>query len=317
MPPLRGVIHGAMGLDDGLLAGLTADRLCQVMAPKVLGALHLHAATKGIPLDFFVMLSSVASLVGHVGQANYAAANAFLEAFAQYRRARGLPAITINWGALAEVGVVARQAQVEQMLATAGVRAMYIDHALYALGQVLRLNPPQVGVLQVDWKRWLAMHPGASSAVLLQSLLAEYAQGMSGSGDMDPHQQLLYKLAVLEPQERQDYMQTLLAEELARVLQLPVAQIDYQHNIMHLGIDSLMAVELQTALQGKFALHISAMELIRGLSIAQLATRLLASLAADLEALTTASAVPEEALNALLQAEMADVSDAAWEQLVK
>jgi acyl carrier protein len=112
-------------------------------------------------------------------------------------------------------------------------------------------------------------------------------------------------------------MQALLAEELARVVQLPVAQIDYQRNIMHLGIDSLMAVELQTTLQGKFALRISAMELIRGLSIAQLAVRLLASLAPDLEALSTASAMPEDTLNALLQAELAEVSDAAWEQLVK
>jgi len=78
-----------------------------------------------------------------------------------------------------------------------------------------------------------------------------------------------------------------------------------------------MAVELQTTLQGKFALQISAMELIRGLSIAQLAARLLDSLAADLESLATDSAVPEAALDALLQAEMADVSEAAWEQLVK
>ena len=315
MPPLRGVIHGAMVLDDGLLAGLTADRLRQVMAPKILGAIHLHTATREMPLDFFVMLSSVASLLGNVGQANYAAANAFLDAFAQYRRAQGRPAITINLGALAEVGVLARQAQVGQILATAGVRAMPVDHVLYALGQILHWNPPQIGVFQVDWKRWMVTHPAGASATLLQPLATEYAQP-SGSVDMPPQQRLLHQLAMLEPQERLDYMQALLAEELARVLQLPVAQIDYQHNIMHLGIDSLMAVELQTALYGKFALQTSAMELIRGLSTAQLAARLLASMAADLEALPD-GAVPEDALDALLQAEMANISDAAWEQLVK
>ena len=317
MPPLRGVIHGAMVLDDGLLAGLTAARLHQVMAPKVLGALHVHAATRETPLDFFVMLSSVAALVGNVGQASYAAANAFLDGLAHYRRARGLPALAIDWGALAEVGVVARHAQVAQALGTAGMRTMPVEHALYALGQVMQGSLPQVGIFQVDWKRWLATHPGTASARLFQPLIVEHAQGASSSVDLDPHQQLLHKLAVLAPQERQDYMQGLLAEELARVLQLSVAQIDYQHNIMHLGIDSLMAVELQTTLQGKFALQISAMELIRGLSIAQLAGRLLASLTADLELLSTTNAVPEAALDALLQAEMADVSDAAWEQLVK
>jgi acyl transferase domain-containing protein/acyl carrier protein len=316
MPPLRGVIHGAMVLDDVLLTGLTADRLRQVMAPKVLGALHLHAATKETPLDFFVMLSSVASLVGNVGQANYAAANTFLDGFAQYRRARGLPAITISWGALAEVGVVARNTQVERLLANAGVRTMHVEHALYALGQVLQLNPPHIGIFQVDWKKWLATHPAGTSAAIFQPLLAEYASA-SGSIGMDPHQHLLQQLAVLEPRERLDSMQALLAEELARVLQLPVAQIDCQQNIMHLGVDSLMAVELQTALDSKFALQISAMDFIRGLSIAQLAARLLASIAPDLELLTTHSAVPEDALDGMLQAEMANISDAAWDQLLK
>jgi acyl carrier protein len=316
MPPLRGVIHGAMVLDDGLLAGLTAERLRQVMAPKVLGALHLHAATQDMPLDFFVMLSSVASLVGNVGQGNYAAANAFLDSFASYRRGRGLPASTINWGALAEVGVVARQAQVEQMLSAAGVRPMPVEHALYALGQLLQLNPPQAGVFQVDWQRWRATHPTGASAALFAPLLAESAQ-TADSADLAPHQQLLHRLVVLEPQERLEYMQALLADELARVLQLPVAQIDYQHNIMHLGVDSLMAVELQTALQGKFALQLSAMELIRGLSIAQLATRLLTSITPEIALLDMDSDVSEAALDALLQAEMAGVSEADWEQLVK
>jgi len=203
-----------------------------------------------------------------------------------------------------------------QLLGTAGMRAMHVDHALYALAQVLQLNPPQVGVFQVDWKRWLATHPGQASAVLLQPLLAESAQA-SGSVDLDPYRQLLHRLVVLEPQERLDYMQALLAEELARVLQLPAAQIDYQQNVMHLGVDSLMAVELQSALQGKFALPLSAIELIRGLSIAQLAARLLAGMAADLESFATDHAVPEDVLDALLQAEMAGVSDAAWEQLVQ
>src|SRR5581483_10206545 len=111
MPPLRGLIHGAMVLDDGLINGLTAERLKTVMAPKILGALNLDAATQDMTLDFFVMLSSVSSLVGNMGQANYAAANAFLDGFAEYRRRRGLPATTINWGALAEVGVAARNSQ--------------------------------------------------------------------------------------------------------------------------------------------------------------------------------------------------------------
>jgi acyl transferase domain-containing protein/acyl carrier protein len=316
MPPLRGVIHGAMVLDDGLLAGLTDERLNQVMAPKILGALHLHLATRDIPLDFFVMLSSVSSLVGNVGQGNYAAANAFLDGFAEYRRRRGLPAVTINWGALAEVGVAARNTQVEQVLNAAGLRSMHVDHALHALGEAIRLNAPQIGIFQVDWGRWRATHPAGVSAILFESLYAEYEETSDASG-LDPRQQFLHRLAVLDAQARQGYMQVLLAEELARVLQMPVSKIDVHQNVMTLGIDSLMAVELQTALQGKFALQLSAMELTRGLSVAQLATRLLAGIASDLEAFSSVKAVSEQTLDAMLEAEMAGVSDADFEQMVK
>jgi acyl carrier protein len=316
MPPLRGIIHGAMVLDDGLLTGLTAERLQRVFAPKISGALNLDAETRDIPLDFFVMLSSVSSLVGNVGQGNYAAANAFLDGFAEYRRSRGLPAMTINWGALAEIGVAARNVQVEQALHAAGLRSMLVDHALFALGQALRLNLPQIGIFQVDWGRWRALHPAGASAALFEALFAEQSESADGAG-LDPHQQLLHRLAVLDPQERLDYMQLLLSEELARVLQMPATQIDVQQSVMTLGIDSLMAVELQTALQTKFALKLSAMELTRGLSVAQLAARLLGGLTSDLEALRTAAAVPEQVLDAVLETEMAGVSVAELEHMVK
>ena len=193
---------------------------------------------------------------------------------------------------------------------------MHVDHALYALGQAINLNLPQIGVFQVDWQRWRTIHSSGASAALFEALFAELPDGSSTAG-MDPHEQLLHKLAVLDAQARLDYMQTLLAEELARVLQMSVSQIDLHQNVMNLGIDSLMAVELQTALESKFALHLSAMELTRGPSVTQLASRLLAGIAADLDALSTSSTVPEQTLDAKLQAEMAGVSDAELEQLVK
>ena len=107
MPPLAGVIHAAGTLDDGALLQQNWQRFERVLAPKISGAINLHRATRAIPLDFFVSFSSVSSLFGSRGQSNYAAANAYLDAFAHYRRAEGLPALTINWGPWADAGMAA------------------------------------------------------------------------------------------------------------------------------------------------------------------------------------------------------------------
>ncbi|MDH3602772.1 MAG: SDR family NAD(P)-dependent oxidoreductase, partial [Candidatus Tectomicrobia bacterium] len=113
--PLRGIIHAAGVLDDGILQQQTLERFARVMAPKVRGAWHLHTLTKDMSLDFFVLFSSTASLLGSGGQANYAAANAFLDVLAHYRRAHGLPGVAINWGGWSEVGMAARSEVRERM----------------------------------------------------------------------------------------------------------------------------------------------------------------------------------------------------------
>ncbi|MGE3806859.1 MAG: SDR family NAD(P)-dependent oxidoreductase, partial [Gemmataceae bacterium] len=104
LPPLHGVIHAAGVLDDGVLLNQTSERFARVLAAKVEGAWNLHRLTMDLPLDFFVLYSSMAALLGPAGQGNHAAANAFLDALAHHRRARGLPAQSINWGAWGEVG---------------------------------------------------------------------------------------------------------------------------------------------------------------------------------------------------------------------
>src|SRR5262249_3656105 len=102
MPPLRGIMHAAKVLDDGVMLQLDRERFKTVMAPKVNGAWNLHELTLNKQLDFFILYSSAASLLGSPGQGNYVAANAFLDAFAHYRRAKGQPATSINWGVFSE-----------------------------------------------------------------------------------------------------------------------------------------------------------------------------------------------------------------------
>src|SRR5690606_37912404 len=104
MPPLKGIVHAAMVIDDGLIRNATAEQIERVLAPKVLGGQHLDAATRDLSIDFFVMFSSGTTLFGNPGQANYVPANIWLEGLARQRRAQGRPATCVRWGAIDDVG---------------------------------------------------------------------------------------------------------------------------------------------------------------------------------------------------------------------
>ena len=136
MPPLRGIFHAAGVLDDGLMLNLDEERFQKVLEPKMLGAWNLHALTQTTPLDFFVLFSSAASLLGSPGQSNYAAANAFLDALAHHRQALNLPALSINWGPWAMVGLAATQANRGDRLAMLGIESLSPAQGIEALVQV-------------------------------------------------------------------------------------------------------------------------------------------------------------------------------------
>jgi hypothetical protein len=137
MPPLRGIIHAAMVLDDDVLLRLNQVRFRTVMTPKVAGAWNLHNLTLDCELDFFVLFSSIASIVGNQLQANYAAANSFLDVLAAHRRRLGLPCLTVNWGALSGVGYVSRHAEVQELLGRVGFEFFSARWATDTLGRLL------------------------------------------------------------------------------------------------------------------------------------------------------------------------------------
>ena len=150
LPPLRGIVHSAGLLDDGVLLNQTRVRFDNVLAPKVAGAWNLHQQTETVPLDFFVLYSSLGSLLGPAGQGNYAAANAFLDGLAQQRRSRGLPTLAINWGAWNEVGIVATAAACRRTCRAGGDRfGLRAGRA----GASLTLGAAQMVVAPSDWSR--------------------------------------------------------------------------------------------------------------------------------------------------------------------
>ena len=150
MPPLRGVVHAAGILDDGVLLQLDEERFARVMAPKVGGAWNLHRLTLEDDLDFFVLFSSAASVLGSPGQGNYVAANAFLDALAHHRRALGMPALAINWGAWTEVGLATRSDRVEH-LTRQGIMPFTPEQGLRLMERMLERDLAQCMGIAMDW----------------------------------------------------------------------------------------------------------------------------------------------------------------------
>ncbi len=260
MPPLRGVIHAAGVLDDGILLHLNAERFRSVMAPKMAGAWNLHALTSHMPLDFFVVFSSVASLLGTAGQGNYAAANAFLDALARHRVAEGRPAMGINWGAWAEIGLAAAQANRGAQLASRGLGSIRPERGLSALAHLLRHAPAQVAVTPLDVEQWCRSVPAAARSGLFARLDGRRrpapapASGAS-AGEGNVRDALL---ALESASGRRALLEDHIREQIARVLKLEAARIDSHKPLRTMGLDSLMTLELRNRLEASLGLTLSA-----------------------------------------------------------
>ncbi len=248
MPPLRGVFHAAMVIDDGFLLQLDGERLRRVLAPKALGAWHLHRHTLGRKLDFFVMFSSMASIHGAPGQGSYAAANAFLDSLADHRRALGLPALAVNWGAIAEVGYVARNPEIGRELEKHGIHGITPAEAGAILGSLLKSASCRMGVTRMDLEH-LTLVRGAEAASRRFSLLLQLSSQDQGRGAGEAPRSLLALLAENPPDGWPQIVESALRVDLARVLGIRESQIDPEQSLADLGVDSLMSVELETVIE--------------------------------------------------------------------
>jgi len=254
LPPLVGVIHAAGLLDDGLLLHLTPERLQRVLAPKVAGAWHLHTLTQTDPLDCFILFSSAAALLGAPGQANYAAANAFLDALAHHRRAHGRPALSINWGPFAQVGLVARAGRGEQV-AFRGLRSLLPAQGLASLERLLAAGATQVGVIPFNLRQWRQSNPRTADLPYFAELMdaAELARGEAEAGG-----QVRAALLAAPERERRRLLETHILEQVGQVMRLPADRINATTAFQAMGMDSLMALEMRNRLELSLALTLPA-----------------------------------------------------------
>lgn len=274
LPPLRGIVHAAMVLDDGVMARLDLQRLETVMKPKAMGAWNLHCATMDLPLDFFVMTSSIASIYGSPGQASYAAANAFLDVLAQYRRGLGLPALTLNLGALDAVGHVAQRPELATYLANMGIPPMPPQEVLDVLERLLGSDTAQAGVARLDFKR-LAGGPLRDVAPPRFKDLLAAARG-AGGGQKQQDRELLQSLEKATTlAEREKLLIAALVQEMSRVLGVPPDRFEVDRPLSELGLDSLMTVELINWVEEVLDFRLPTVELMKNPTTVDMARLLL------------------------------------------
>ncbi|ROP35040.1 type I polyketide synthase [Saccharothrix texasensis] len=255
--PLRGVVHAAMALDDRPLEDLDDSAFHTALDPKLRGALVLDDLTDGLELDFFVLYSSAAALVGNFKQANYVAGNLFLEALTRARRRRGRPALAVQWGAIADTGYVAREAMGEQ-LTKLGLAPCHSDQALDALEDLVCV--PEGDVVAVGDFRFeqAATALSASASPRLAGLLPEDT-GEAGQELRD----LLRRIDDFPRAEALQLIEDVLVTELAAIMQTTPDRVDRTKTLSELGVDSLMGMELLVVLRHRFQYQVSPMELMQ------------------------------------------------------
>jgi acyl transferase domain-containing protein/acyl-CoA synthetase (AMP-forming)/AMP-acid ligase II/acyl carrier protein len=276
MPPLRGIIHAAGVLDDHVFLRLEPESFRRVLAPKVIGAWNLHSLTSDLPLDFFVLFSSVASVLGSPGQANYAAANAFLDGLAEDRRSRGLPCLSINWGPWAEVGMAARAASARGP-ASRVMHPIVPTQALAVLDRLFEKSASaQAVAMSVDWALLERSFNGQPPPSLIADLIREKgcpeaSKALHGSGPRFSTEELWAAPVV----QRNGLILAHVQKSLAQVMALESPELDPEESLSNLGLDSLMALELQHSLEESFGTKLP-IELLMGMpSLNEFVIRLL------------------------------------------
>jgi acyl transferase domain-containing protein/acyl carrier protein len=245
--PLRGVVHAAGVLDDGVIGSLTAERLRGVMASKADAAWYLHELTEGMDLSMFVLFSSAAGVFGSPGQGSYAAANAFLDGLASYRRARGLPGISLAWGLWEQAGGMAGGLSEGDLarMARSGLRALSEEEGLRLLDAALGVGEPLLLPMPLEPAALRAQAKAGVLPALLSDLVSAPARRPSDTRDGS----LARRLAAAPEQERESVVLELVRAQVAAVLGYTSPEtIDVLDTFKELGFDSLTAVELRNRL---------------------------------------------------------------------
>ncbi|QRX89543.1 type I polyketide synthase [Streptomyces noursei] len=254
--PLTGVVHAAGVLDDGVLDALTPERFETVLRPKAQAAQNLHELTRDLDLDHFVLFSSIVGVLGNAGQANYAAANAYLDALAEHRHRQGLPATSVSWGPWAGDGMATDSDAADRMRRD-GLLPMPPAPALAALRQALAQGMTHMTVADIDWSAYAPALTAVRPSPLIGDLPEARRAVRPADGPRGEASPLRDRIGALPPAEQEKAFLAMVREEAAKVLGHPSPDtVDAQRAFREQGFDSLMAVDLRNRLSAATGLRL-------------------------------------------------------------
>jgi len=267
LPPLRGIVHAAGILDNGLLVAMTEPQFLNVFPAKVQGAMNLHELTVGDPLDFFLMFSSLASLLGSPGQGNYSAANAFLDGLAVHRARRGLPAVTVCWGPWAEIGM-ASDAHNAARLEEHGMGMLAPEKCHGLAERLMEGAQGMIGAIAMDWTLWSRAFPNLSESPFVSAQVPGRGQADSAASQ---RRLTAAALAALTPESQIEELVSAIHGAVCRALQLAPDQLATNIPLTAVGLDSIVALELKSRIESNVDVVVQTPTLLRGPSVLDLA----------------------------------------------
>ena len=287
-PPIRGVMHAAGVMQYQSLMDQDVKAMQDILKPKVMGGWLLHRLLKDEPLDFYVMFSSTSALLSSPLMGSYAAANTFLDALAHYRRALGQPALSVNWGTWAEVGMAVEFDRSGRQIELRGVGTIPTRQGLEALERLLQQGWTQAAVMPMYWRQWQESYPSFAQSPLFTDILHEN----SSSRDFGRPTLTRESFHAAPAEEGRALLEKYLTDQVAAVLGMSASALDLGRSVSSFGFDSLMAIELKNRVEADLGIVMPIVQFLQGPSVAQLTALLLHELEAP-----AADAPPSSGVN--------------------